>query len=495
MKQKAKYIKYTLLFTTIFLMAACFSNTDIQALANQETALPEVSISINGEQIQFNEPSGRPFLDENNRVQVPFRQTLEAFGAEVEWDSSAKTAIAKKGEITVKVPIGEDYIYKNGVKVANDTNSLIQDERTYLPIRIVLEAFGATVSWEAETQTVIVVTTSSTQPMTIHFIDVAQGDAIFIDYGEYEILIDAGVRKYGKIVSDYIRPMVDGPIELVIATHPDADHIAGLIDVISEFDIDTIYYNGEIKDTATYREFYNVASTKNNCELIVPEASTIKIDDFVSLQIIPPIKKYSDTNENSIVAKLTYGDISVLFTGDMEKNSEKDLMSSFTKANVLKAAHHGSRTSSTAAFLNIIKPEYVIILCGKDKTDGNSYSHPHTTALERYLNLGAIVYGTYRDGTIIMETDGKAYSFSAKTPLTLSDAGDKKEDGTTTTVTDNISDSQIDGEIKYIGNKSSKKFHYPSCTSVEQIGEKNIINFYNISETAGYSPCGICKPI
>ncbi|MCL1810289.1 MAG: ABC transporter substrate-binding protein [Clostridiales bacterium] len=117
---------------------------------------PAVSVSIDGKHVKFTELSGQPFIDENSRTQVPFRIVLEAFGADVDWDSANKTAIAVKGGITVKVPIGTDYIYKNGAKVMNDTKSLIKDNRTYLPIRIVLEAFGADVDWDSGTKTVVV---------------------------------------------------------------------------------------------------------------------------------------------------------------------------------------------------------------------------------------------------------------------------------------------------------------------------------------------------
>ncbi|MCL1809542.1 MAG: ABC transporter substrate-binding protein [Clostridiales bacterium] len=120
------------------------------------SAADTVSVSIDGNLIEFSQATGQPFIDENNRTQVPFRQVLEAFGAAVDWDSAAKTAIAEKDGVTVKVPIGTDYIYKNGTKITNDTTSLIKDSRTYLPIRIVLEAFGADVDWDAGTKAVVV---------------------------------------------------------------------------------------------------------------------------------------------------------------------------------------------------------------------------------------------------------------------------------------------------------------------------------------------------
>jgi len=115
-----------------------------------------VSVSFDGAPVEFTTESGAPFIDENNRTQVPFRQTLEAFGADVVWDDKTRTATATKNGVVVRAPIGEDYIYRNGVKVTNDTKALIKDNRTYLPIRIVLEAFGADVSYEPVSRTVVV---------------------------------------------------------------------------------------------------------------------------------------------------------------------------------------------------------------------------------------------------------------------------------------------------------------------------------------------------
>ncbi len=115
-----------------------------------------VNISINGDLVEWTKNSGAPFVDSANRTQVPFRQTMETFGASVEWDKTTDTAIAKKDGITVEVPIGERYIFRNGVKITNDTAALIKTGRTYLPIRAVLEAFDAQVGWNNQTKTVLV---------------------------------------------------------------------------------------------------------------------------------------------------------------------------------------------------------------------------------------------------------------------------------------------------------------------------------------------------
>jgi len=132
-----KFIKFTIVIS-LFLFSAGF------AFASDA----EVRVSIDGVPVVFTEASGSPFIDENNRTQTPFRQTLEAFGAVVSWEEETRTAIAVKGDITVRVPIGTNYVYKNELRIVNDTTSIIVDDRTFLPIRIVLEAFGADVFWE-----------------------------------------------------------------------------------------------------------------------------------------------------------------------------------------------------------------------------------------------------------------------------------------------------------------------------------------------------------
>ena len=108
-----------------------------------------INVLLGGVEVAFTEESGFPFIDDANRTQVPFRVVLEQFGAMVEWDAKTRTAIATKDGIEVKVPIGEKYIYKNGVKMVNDTEALVKDGRTYLPIRSVMEAFGMDGGWDA----------------------------------------------------------------------------------------------------------------------------------------------------------------------------------------------------------------------------------------------------------------------------------------------------------------------------------------------------------
>ncbi len=126
-----------------------------------------IQVTLDGREVVFTEETGLPFIDLNNRTQVPFRVILEKFGAEVDWDPANRVAIATKDGIEVKVPIGEVFIYKNGVMIENDTAAVVKDGRTYLPIRAVMEAFGKKVSWDGASKTILIDQFAKEQPHVI----------------------------------------------------------------------------------------------------------------------------------------------------------------------------------------------------------------------------------------------------------------------------------------------------------------------------------------
>lgn len=438
------------------------------------------SISINGDGIVYTEDSGRPFVDEKNRTQVPFRQTIEALGAKVDWDNTNKIAIAEKDEIKVEIPIGKSYIFVNGEKVINDTAAIIKNNRTYLPIRIVLEAFGYEVSWDNDSKTVIATDGSSNitlSSITIHMIDVGQGDSMFIDNGEYEILIDAGPVSAGKTVSEYIKKYVDGPIDLVIATHAHEDHIGGIPEVYKNYDVLQTVYSGETANTKAFQNFYNgmisEASYKEDADM------TFSFGDL-DVNIIELLDNDSNSNNNSVCSYITYGDFSILTNGDGEAKTESILANKVSSpVTVFKAGHHGSETANTNTLLSVIKPEITLISAAAN----NSYNHPHTAALKNILKYGN-AYGTWKDGNIVIKTNGDDYTCSAVYKLSTSDANDN---GNTTQVTP--------AQTDYVGNINSKIFHFENCSSVSRMNEENKI-FMTRSEFVklGYDPCQRCKP-
>ena len=159
------------------------------------------NISINNQNVQFTESSGTPFIDSANRTQVPFRQTLEAFGASVSWDSVNNMAVAVKDGVTVQVPIGASYIIRDGKQITNDTAALIKNGRTYLPIRAVLEAFGANVSWNNGTKTVVAVNSQNKKEYKKIVVDGGNMSG----YREANVVVDIGFgdREYWAYTNDH----------------------------------------------------------------------------------------------------------------------------------------------------------------------------------------------------------------------------------------------------------------------------------------------------
>ncbi|MBE6021544.1 MAG: MBL fold metallo-hydrolase [Clostridiales bacterium] len=446
-----------------------------------------VNINIDGKGVEFNEVYGEPFIDAANRTQVPLRITMESCGCEVNWDDARKTALVEKDGILVEVPVGSSYILVNGVKRQNDTVAVIKDSRTYLPIRAVLEAFGAKVDWDPSTQTVIVTmegdseTAVEKKNLTVHFIDVGQADAIFLDYGTTEILVDGGNNKDGDTVSAYIKPYVDYSLDYIIATHPDADHVGGLDIVINDYEVDQIIDSGFIKNTATANSYYNAAAAEG-CEFIYDKDMTINIGGAVTVKIIETGDNYESANDNSVIALVSYGDFKLLLTGDMGSTVEEKNLNKFSDVDVLKVGHHGSRYSTSAAFLRTVKPEAAVVSAGI----GNSYDHPHKETLQRLLDRGTKVYGTSKSGNVVLTTSGSGYSFSTNKTMNIGDAGDFY-----------VSDGNTDVTVtQYVGNANSKKFHLSTCTYAEKISLGNRVNISTREEAVnkGYEACKICRP-
>jgi len=187
------------------LLSVILSVTLLMSTVAIVSAESTTKISIDGKQVQYTTQSGQPFVDAANRTQVPFRQTMESFGATVEWDQTSNTAIAKKGGVEVKVPIGQRYIYKDGVQIANDTAALVKDNRTYLPIRAVVEAFGASVGWDSTTSTVTISNDSTTASPFDGYKKIVVDGGDMSGGREANVVVDIGFgdREYWAFTNEY----------------------------------------------------------------------------------------------------------------------------------------------------------------------------------------------------------------------------------------------------------------------------------------------------
>lgn len=258
-------------------------------------------------------------------------------------------------------------------------------------------------------------TAQASTNVTIKFIDVGQGEAILIALPEKTMLIDAGPTGSAPKIAQVLQELGRNKIDYLVATHPDEDHIGGMADVISNTQIGTIYAPNKTNNTATYRKFLT-AIQNNNLQITLAEAGTI-IDqsDAYKLEILWPTKdaNFPDTNDYSIIIKLTVGNKTFLFTGDAPTNAI--LNSNPGHIDVLKVSHHGSRTGTTEQLVRKLSPTYAILSYAVD----NSYGHPMQSVLNALHKHSVEVWGTGANGTITITCDGTNIDISGEKPGTV----------------------------------------------------------------------------
>ncbi len=244
----------------------------------------------------------------------------------------------------------------------------------------------------------------------VAFLDVGQGDAILVETPSgRQVLVDGG--RYPTAVLDELGrqiPFWDRTLDIVVATHPDEDHIAGLVPVLERYQVDLLLTNSATAEQdPTYQELLETAAARGTQLHVVERGEVYHLDPNLALAILHPAAEFQGegSNARSIVTRLTYGDLSVLLTGDAEQDAEHALMSDgeVLSSTVLKAGHHGSNGSSGEEFLREVRPQVAIISAGKD----NSYGHPHPDVLARLESVGAAILRTDVSGTLEMTSDGQ----------------------------------------------------------------------------------------
>jgi len=250
----------------------------------------------------------------------------------------------------------------------------------------------------------------TTGDLRAYFLDVGQGDGSIILFKDRVIVIDSGDTDRGGDVVRALHRLGVQRIDLLVATHPHADHIGGMQDVLANFPVAQVLDPGMPSTSVLYERFLDTVDEKNIPYIVAEQGQTIDLDPALRILVLSPPKDRigDDLNTNSIVLKISYGTVNLLYTGDATTGAE-DLMAKSgypLDAQILKVGHHGSSGSGSSAFLSRVSPETAIISSGA----GNSYGHPHQETLERLARAGAVIFRTDVDGTILVWSNGETYS-------------------------------------------------------------------------------------
>ncbi len=339
---------------------------------------------------------------------------------------------------------------------------------------------------------------ASSENLTAHFIDVGQGDSELIQFAGKNILIDGGEQEMGGQVESYLRNHGVTSLDLMVATHPHDDHIGGLITILKDFPIKQVLDSGQSHTTQTFSTYLNLIDQKNIPFETAQRGQTIDLDPAIEIEVLSPSSTLfqDDLNQNSIVLKVTYHNVSFLFMGDAGTQAESSLLSSGYNldADILKVGHHGSSSASSTAFLSTVTPAISVIEVGS----GNDYGHPTQKTLSALQNVGSKIYRTDTNGDITITTDGEGYTVTSEkrswnmastVPATSAITSSSSTLAATTT-------TATSSNGPFVGSSKSNKYHYPSCSAAKKIKPENLITFSSSEEARaqGYVPCGICHP-
>lgn len=245
--------------------------------------------------------------------------------------------------------------------------------------------------------------------LTVHFIDVGQADSALIECGNAYALIDAGYPESGDTVVAYLESLGVQRLNLVVGTHPHGDHIGGLPTVLNKIPADNIWFSAIPYTNSTVNDFLYAANKHGGIQQPRP-GQTFQLGEATITVLGPVHSNYEDVNDISLVLMVQFGDMRFLFTGDMEKIAEDDLMDSGVdlQADVLKVGHHGSYSSTSYLFLRAVAPTFAVISCGR----ANEYGHPHDEPVSRLKDADVTIFRTDKMYNIVAVTDGTEICFT-----------------------------------------------------------------------------------
>ena len=331
--------------------------------------------------------------------------------------------------------------------------------------------------------------------MEVHFIDVGQGDSTLITCDGHAMLIDAGDYSKGTAIQNYLQKQKVTKLDYLILTHPDSDHIGGAPVIITKFEIDKVFVSNYEKDNKTYLKLIQALDNKR-LKYTTPKVGTQYTLGTAKITILAPNGEYDNPNDASVALMIQNGENKFLFTGDAGEDAERDMLETDIglSADVLKAGHHGSRTSTSGKFFEAVSPSCAVISCGED----NSYGHPHAETLNTFRMNGVKVYRTDEDGTIVAVSDGKKVTFNVPASETWK-AGEPNGNGSVWEAP-SVKESQQEtakaeaSGTTYVLNTKTKKFHKTSCNSLPTANRKDSTESRDSIVAQGYQPCKRCNP-
>lgn len=344
----------------------------------------------------------------------------------------------------------------------------------------------------------------SASGLTVHFIDVGQADAALALCDGKAMLIDGGNADDSNLIYAYLQRLSISHLDYMVATHAHEDHVGGLSGALNYATVGQVFCPVTAYSSKAFQNFVKNVE-KQGKALTVPSVGQCFSLGSATCRILA-VNTDTDTNNTSIVLKITYGSTTFLFTGDGEREVEQAMLDrgEDLSATVLKVGHHGSSTSTGYAFLWQVMPEYAVISCGKN----NSYGHPHDEVLSRLRDGDVTLFRTDLQGDIVCFSNGSTVSFTVSRNANANVFGDIGTNSTTRpaeTESTATEPPQTSGQPEteestgttYILNTNSHKFHLPGCSAAERISDKNREEYTGSREELideGYEPCKLCDP-